>query len=92
MKTFKDLEFKKQGGKKVATAEFVNRFAITIVKEKLLPLYLVTATGPTIKSTDDYTEGSGRRALGYPTCTRDKVDYLMRLLQTDPEKVMTLDC
>ena len=54
-----------------------------------LPLFLVTVLKPLPNKTSTVTS---REYQGYPNCTRDKVNYLMRLLQTDPEKVMRRDC
>jgi len=61
-----------------------NGYRIVVISSpKGLPLFTFTVL-PTLKP--------ARRGASYSTCTRDKVEYLMRMMQTDPEKVIKFNC
>ncbi len=94
MKTFRDLHFKPFGsktGNRRAELEFTNGHMITVtsMSAKLPMLYAVYVTRP---APELRNMSSGPAFSGNINCTRDKVDYLMRLVQNDPEKVMSQNC
>lgn len=94
MKTFNDLNFGRFRKQIAARMMFKNRFEITVCDlGRGMKLYMVSARGPTFAIDGKYGRSNyGGRVVAYPYCSRDKVEYLMRVLQTDPEKVMKRDC
>ena len=89
-KTFRHLMFEPYDDtRQSAEIEFENGYKMVVTSNpKGLPLFYVWVAN--YDCLDVPVEKCNR--VTYHNCTRNTVDYLMRLVQDDPEKVMSKNC